>query len=212
MADPTGFIPYAALGGGLAFAAVVQPGPLQAFLLSRAATEGWRRTLPAALSPLLSDGPIAFVALSVLAQFPPRGQHLLRAAGGVLLLYLAWTTFRALRASPGAPDPDQRPTPKTLLQAATVNLLNPNPYLSWALILGPAAVSAWREGPARAVALLVAFYGVMVAGLAVFIVLASSARKLPPRAQRAVSRIAAAVLAALGVWMLAAGLWSLASL
>jgi len=211
MAEPTGFLPYVALGGGLAFAAVVQPGPLQAFLLSRSATDGWRRTLPAALSPLLSDGPIAFVSLFVLAQVPPRAQHLLRAAGGVLLLYLAWTSFRSLRAVVGAPEPDPGAAPKTLLQAAIVNLLNPNPYLSWALVLGPAAISAWRESPARAIALLVTFYGVMVLGLATFIVLASSARRLPPRAQRTVAQTAAGVLAALGAWMLVAGLWSLAS-
>ena len=211
MADPTGFLPYVALGGGLAFAAVVQPGPLQAFLLSRAATDGWRRTLPAALSPLLSDGPIALVTLLILGQLPPFGQLLLRAGGGVLLLYLAWTSFRRLRATSGIPEPDRRATPRTLLEAATVNLLNPNPYLAWALVLGPAAVTAWRGNPLHAVALLAAFYVVMVIGLAAFIVLASTARRLPPRAQRAVALAAAAVLAVLGVSMLVAGLGSLTS-
>jgi len=209
MTDPTGFLPYVALGGGLAFAAVVQPGPLQAFLLSRAATEGWRRTLPAALSPLLSDGPIALVTLLILGQLPPFGQHLLRAAGGVLLLYFAWTTWRRLQATPDAPEPELRATPRTLFEAATVNFLNPNPYLAWALILGPAAVTAWRRNPVYAVALLVAFYAVMVIGLAAFIVLASTSRRLPPRAQRAVARTVAAALAALGVWMLVVGVGSL---
>lgn len=211
MADPTGFLPYVALGGGLAFAAVVQPGPLQAFLLSRAATDGWRRTLPAAFAPLLSDGPIALLALFVLAQFPPSARHLLRVAGGLFLLYLAWTSFRRLQATPGVPELDRRATPRTLLEAATVNLLNPNPYLAWALVLGPAAVTAWRGNPLYAVALLVAFYAVMVAGLAGFIVLASTARGLPPGAQRAVALAAAAVLAVLGVSMLVAGLGSLTS-
>ncbi len=212
MADPSGLLPHVALGGGLAFAAVVQPGPLQAFLLSRATTEGWKRTLPAALSPLLSDGPIALVALVVLGQLPPAGQQLLRAAGGALLLYLAWTSIRSLRAVAGAPEPDPSAAPKTLLQAAIVNLLNPNPYLAWALILGPAAVTAWRGDPVHAVALLASFYVVMVTGLAAFIVLASSARSLPPRARRVVAIAAAAVLAVLGVWMLLVGLRSLASL
>ena len=35
---------YVVLGAGFAFAAVIQPGPLQAFLLSRVAAAGWRRT------------------------------------------------------------------------------------------------------------------------------------------------------------------------
>jgi threonine/homoserine/homoserine lactone efflux protein len=203
-------IPYLALGGGLAFAAVVQPGPLQAFLLSRAATEGWRKTLPAAFSPLLSDGPIALLALLVLSRLPPTAQSLLRAAGGVLLLYLAWTSVRRLRAAPGLAEPGGGEAPKTLFQAAAVNLLNPNPYLAWALVLGPAAISAWQVHPANAAALLVAFYGVMVTGLAAFILLAGSARSLPPRAHRVVGLAAAAVLAGLGFWMLATGLASLA--
>lgn len=198
------------LGGGLAFAAVVQPGPLQAFLLSRAATEGWRRTLPAAFSPLLSDGPIALLTLLVLGQLPPFSQNLLRVAGGVVLLYLSWTSVRALRTPAAAAEPDRHAATRTLLQAATVNLLNPNPYLAWALILGPATVTAWHEHPAHAVALIGAFYGVMVAGLAGFIVLASTARSLPPRAQRAVALASTVVLAVLGVFQLFSGLKALA--
>ena len=212
MPDPTGLLPHVALGGGLAFAAVVQPGPLQAFLLSRATTEGWKRTLPAALSPLLSDGPIALVALVVLGQLPPAGQELLRAAGGALLLYFAWTSLRALRTPAPEGGAEGPATPRTLLQAAFVNLLNPNPYLSWALVLGPAVVTAWRDRPGRAVALVGSFYGVMVVGLAGFIVLASTARRLSPRAQRLVAAASVAVLAVLGVWMLLVGLRSLASL
>jgi len=74
------------LGGGFAFAAAVQPGPLQAYLLSQVAARGWRRTLPAALAPLLSDGPIALLVLLVLGRLSVGAQQALRAAGGVLLL------------------------------------------------------------------------------------------------------------------------------
>jgi len=43
-------------------------------------------------------------------------------------------------------------------------------------VLGPNAVAAWQRSPADAVALIVAFYTVLVAGLAVFIGAAGSAR------------------------------------
>jgi len=198
-------LPYLALGGGLAFAAVIHPGPLQAFLLSRVVTAGWKRTLPAALSPVFSDGPIALLALLLLGRLPALGQHLLRAAGGLLLLYLAWASLRPSRADGGGSGEARDSGPRTLLQATTVNLLNPNPYVAWALVLGPAVLAAWRESPAFAVALLAAFYGVMVAGLAVFIVAASTTRFLGPRAQRTLVVFAAAVLAALGAWQLFAG-------
>lgn len=51
------------------YAAVI-PGPLQAFLLSQTLRVGWKRTLPAALSPLLSDGPIILLFLLLLSQAP----------------------------------------------------------------------------------------------------------------------------------------------
>ncbi|HEY3382487.1 MAG TPA: LysE family transporter [Vicinamibacterales bacterium] len=198
---------YVFLGGGFAFAAVVQPGPLQAFLLSRAAAAGWRRTLPAAFSPVLSDGPIAVLVLLVLGRLPVAGQQVLRTAGGLLLLYLAWAAFRQLRDTSGTRESGRVSAPRTLLQAATVNLLNPSPYLGWALVMGPAFVSAWRQSAGHAAALVVSFYAVMVAGLAGFIVLAGSARLLPPRGQRALVFISAVILAALGVYQFIAGVY-----
>src|SRR5512138_3000939 len=73
------------LGSSLAFAAAIQPGPLQAYLLSSTARHGWKRTLPAALAPLLSDAPIVLTSLFVLTRLPDVAEHVLQAAGGVLL-------------------------------------------------------------------------------------------------------------------------------
>jgi threonine/homoserine/homoserine lactone efflux protein len=195
-----------ALGGGFAFAAVIQPGPLQAYLLSQVAARGWRRTLPAALAPLLSDGPIALLVLLVLGQLSVGAQQLLRAAGGVLLLSLAWSAYRQWRRPSPAAD-EASGTPRTVAQAVLVNLLNPNPYLGWALVLGPNTVAAWHRSPADAVALIMAFYTVLVAGLAVFIVAAGSARFLGPAGQRLLVLLSAAALAALGVYLLAVSVW-----
>lgn len=58
------------IGSGFAFAAAIQPGPLQAFLLSSVAQKGYKRTLPASLAPLLSGGPIALLVLLVLNRVP----------------------------------------------------------------------------------------------------------------------------------------------
>ena len=80
---------YFLIGGGFAFAAAIQPGPLQAFLLSSVAQRGWKRTLPAAFSPLLSDGPIALIVLLVINRLPDVMRRILQIAGGFLLLYLA---------------------------------------------------------------------------------------------------------------------------
>jgi threonine/homoserine/homoserine lactone efflux protein len=200
-------LPYVLLGSGLAFAAVIQPGPLQAFLMSRVAAAGWRRTLPASLAPLISDGPIAVLAVVVLGHMPRAAQEGLRGAGGLLLLYLAWVAYRQWRTPAVAETTGS--TPRTLLQAVLVNLLNPHPYLGWTLILGPTVVTAWSEHPSHAVALVVAFYGTLVASLAAFIALVGTASLLGPRGQRILVGLSAVVLAGLAVYLLAVSIWGL---
>jgi threonine/homoserine/homoserine lactone efflux protein len=192
------------VGSGLAFAAAIQPGPLQAFLISRVAATGWRHTLPACLAPLLSDVPIALLVLLVLGQLPATFQNLLRASGGALLLYFAWVAFRQLRR-PSAPG-SRRSAPRTLLDAVLVNVLNPNPYLGWAFVLGPAAIAAWHVRPSNALALVGAFYGTMVTLLALFILLVGTVHFLGSRVQRALVAASAVALAGLGAYLLATGI------
>lgn len=193
---------YLLFGGGYAFASGVQPGPLQAFLLSRVAESGSRRTLPASLAPLVSDGPIAFLVLLVLKRLPEDMGRILQAAGGLLLLYLAAVAFRQWkRQSVGASD-SRTPAPRTLLQAAAVNILNPNPYLGWSLVLGPKALSAWSRNPAYAVALIVAFYATMVTTLALTVLLFGATSFLCPRGRRTLLFLSAGTLAALGLFQL----------
>ena len=57
---------YIVQGLGYGFTAAVQPGPFQTFVLAQALNRGWRRALPMALAPLLSDGPIITLMLLVL--------------------------------------------------------------------------------------------------------------------------------------------------
>lgn len=193
------------LGGGLAFAAAAQPGPLQAFLIARVTGTGWRRTLPACLAPVISDAPIAALVLLVLGQIPPAAQHALRAAGGLLLLYLAWGALRQWR-EPAASGPPPS-APRTLLEAVMVNVLNPNPYLGWALVLGPTAVTAWREAPSHAVVFVGSFYGLMVLMLALFVLLLGTVSLLGPRGRRALLGLSAMALAGLGLFLLLIEIW-----
>ena len=92
-----GMLAYLLLGVTFAFAAAVQPGPLQAYLVSRTLSHGWRRALPAAFSPLLSDGPIIVLALLALSRLPAGFERGLRLAGGAFLLFLAWRAARTWR-------------------------------------------------------------------------------------------------------------------
>ncbi len=200
---------YVLLGGGLGLAAGLQPGPMLAFLLARAAAAGWRRTLPACLAPLLSDGPIALVSLLLLSRLGPSFEVVLQAAGGVLLLYFAAVGFRQWRR-PEVPALEGS-APRTVVEAALLNLLNPNPYLGWSLVLGPALVTAWRESAVHALAFVVSLYGTMCGTMAVFVLVVGATGALAPASRRGLSLIGAALLAVLGVFLLSVSLWRVAA-
>lgn len=193
---------YLILGITYAFAAAVQPGPLQTYLISQTLTHNWRRTLPAALSPLLSDGPIILLVLLVLSRVPLWMAQALRLAGGVFVLYLAWGALKAWRTYDAQ---HMQPAPSSLLRAALVNVLNPNPYISWTLVLGPLLLKGWRETPSHGVALLAGFYGTMVLALAATIVLFAAARNLGPRVTRLLIALSSVALACFGCYLLWGG-------
>ena len=183
-----------------AFAAAVQPGPLQAFLVSQALSRGWRRTLPAAFAPLLSDGPIILLVLFVLTHVPAWLVTLLQGLGGLFLLTLAfgaWKSWRDYTALQAAPPPERQ---QTLFKAALINLLNPNPYLGWSLVMGPLLLKGWREAPAYGIALLIGFYVPLIACSLGIVLLFASARSLGPKVGRALVGISALALAAFGLY------------
>lgn len=193
-------IEYLVIGGGFAFAAAAQPGPLQAFLLSKVASVGWRRTLPAALAPLISDVPIAFLILVLLHNVAHGFESILRAAGGVVLLYFAVKAFLEWRNALLGTKRENPSAPRTLVQAVAVNIVNPGPYIGWSLILGPLVVQQWPHQPQNAVALIASFYLVMVLCLGLFILILGTTSFLGPRGRRFLLLASSIALAALGLY------------
>lgn len=192
-------------GAALGLSATATPGPLQAFLISRAVQYGWKRTLPAALAPLLSDGPIVALVLLVLTQLPPEFIRVIRLAGGIYVVYLAWRTFLAFRHFSGSQLP-QKTGQQTLLQAMGINLLNPNPYIFWSLAAGPTVLQGWVIDPVLALVFIAGFYGIFVLSSAVLIVLFSSARALGPRAIRLLLGLSALALLLFGIYQVYQGI------
>jgi threonine/homoserine/homoserine lactone efflux protein len=91
---------YILQGMAYGFAAATQPGPFQTYLILQALKRGWKRTLPMALAPLLSDGPIILLVLLVLTQVPLWLVRSLRVAGGFFLIYLAIGAWRTGTVKP----------------------------------------------------------------------------------------------------------------
>jgi threonine/homoserine/homoserine lactone efflux protein len=192
------------LGSGFAFAAAVQPGPLQAFLFSSVLQNGWKRTLPASLSPLLSDGPIALLVLFLLNHISTTVHGILQAAGGFLLLYFAWAGYRQWKRFTVPEQDSNNVMPRTFIQAASINILNPNPYLGWSLVLGPAFLASWHVNHIVALTLILAFYSTMVLVLACIIFLFGTTSFLSPTGRRSLLLISAAILAVMGLYQLSA--------
>ena len=196
---------YLIWGITLGFAAGVQPGPMSTYIVSQTLANGWRRTLPAVMAPLISDGPIALVTLMILSKVPPDFVHVLRLVGGAFILYLAWGAWKTWRAYDDKTVPVAQSSRQSVLKAATVNLLNPNPYLGWSLVIGPLMLKGWRETPTHGIAMLVGFYGTVIATMAATVFLFSLARKIGPKVTRVSIGLSALALACFGVYQLVAG-------
>jgi threonine/homoserine/homoserine lactone efflux protein len=193
---------YLVQGITFGFAAAMQPGPMQAYLVSQALDHGWRRALPVTFAPLISDGPIIALVLLVLTRMPEWLERVLQTAGGCYLLYLAYSTYVSWRLYDAKQAEPTRSRTFNVFKAALVNLLNPNPYLGWMLVMGPLLLEGWRIAPANGIALVLAFYCTMVAGAMGIVVLFSSARSLGPRVNRAMIGVSAIGLALLGLFQL----------
>lgn len=203
-------IVYLVLGITFGFAAAVQPGPMQTFLISRALTHGWRHTLPLTCAPIISDIPIVILVLLVLNTVPDWLGNVLRMAGGIFLLYLAWGAFRTLRNFVSNSTNVPQSVTQNFFKAITVNLLNPNPYLAWSLVMGPLLLQGWREAPGHGTALLVGFYTALVLTAAGIILVVSAIRRLGTKVSRVLIGVSAAAFAGFGLYQLwsgAAGLW-----
>jgi len=194
------------LGAGFAFAAAMQPGPTQSYLLTATMSRGWRRTLPAAFAPLLSDAPIFVVAVFFLSRVPPAFVRFLHLGGAAFLFYLAYGAFRTWQSLDPRKMPDTTDGQSTLVQAALVNFLNPNPWLGWSLVMGPLFLAAYRQTPAHGVALVAGFYGVMVLSLAGIISLFAYARSLGPRVIKGSMLLSVATLTGFAFYQLWMGI------
>jgi threonine/homoserine/homoserine lactone efflux protein len=197
---------YIIQGIGYGFAAAVQPGPFQTFLIVQSLNKGWQKTLPAAFAPLLSDGPIIAFCMLVLSQVPLWLERFLYIAGGLFVLYLTYGAYEAWRKfEPSLPTP-QTDKERSILKAAFVNVLSPGPYLFWSLVTGPILLAGWRETYLYGLGFLGSFYTTMILSLTAIIVGFSVARQLGPKINRALLGISAIALFCFGLYQLWLGI------
>jgi threonine/homoserine/homoserine lactone efflux protein len=198
---------YILQGIGYGFAGAVQPGPFQTYLISQTITKGWKRTLPAALAPLLSDGPIIALCLFVLSQIPTWLQRFLYIAGGLFVLYLAYSAHKSWKNfDPDIPYYIEAGTQQSVFKAALINMLSPGPYIFWSLVTGPILLLGWRETPIHGIGFMAGFYITMILSLTAIIFIFGTARKLGPNVNAALLGISAIALFCFGFFQLWLGM------
>ena len=197
---------YLIQGIGYGFAAAVQPGPFQTYLISQTLTKGWRKALPAAFAPLISDGPIICVALLVLNQIPIWFERILYVASGLFILYLAYKASMAWRNFNGSYEGGDSSVKQGLIRAVMVNAMSPGPYIYWGLVTGPILLAGWREALVNGLGFLISFYATIILSLSAIIVVFGTARLLGPKVNHTMLGVSAIALIGFGFYQLWIGI------
>jgi threonine/homoserine/homoserine lactone efflux protein len=188
------------------FAAAVQPGPFQTYIISQTLIHGKERTLPSVLAPLISDGPIILMVMLILTRLPLLLVILLRVVGGLYIGGLAVGALRAYKALNAGSPQTALANHRGLLKAVIVNMLNPSVYLYWSLVTGPILVIGWREAHAKGIGFLMGFYLTVIVALACIVMLSDASGRIGPAANRKLRFIAAVTLFGFGLYQVGMGM------
>src|SRR5512136_1927261 len=115
-------------GAALGLSAAATPGSLQTLLISETLLGGFKRGARITLTPLITDAPIIVAVLLILNRVPPVVLQLLSIAGGLFVLYLAWSLFKQWRSNTQLQVNVEGAQPigwRGLWRASIVNWLNP---------------------------------------------------------------------------------------
>jgi threonine/homoserine/homoserine lactone efflux protein len=196
----------AALGMGFALASA--PGPVQAVILSEAVRGGPGRGLRVTAGAALTFGTLLVALALGIASVAIDGTPLrvLQVLGGILLVWLAVDGLRA--SAPMAPEADGRGGLPPMARGSLAVLLNPGAWLFLAGVATPVLASAaLGGGRASAVLTAVALEAGTATGDALLAILAGTGiRRLGAERVRLTQRLLAAILAALGAWLIYLGL------
>lgn len=185
---------YLLQGAGLGLSAAASPGPFQTYLINQTLIGGWRRSVPLAIVPLISDPIIILMVILVLEQLPSQFLDWISLAGGFFILYLATSFWRQLRLSPETLPEPQRGSGGVMRKGVLMNLFSPGPYTYWILVNGPILLAAMRQSPFQGLAFLIGFYTVIIMGFLAIVMIFHQARKLGPRLVRVMTLISVLIL------------------
>lgn len=199
------------IASGITFGlnASLLPGPLQTYLIQLTLSLGWRRSIVGVLAPLIADIPIIILMVFLLTNFPPEIGRLLQVAGGVFLLWIAWSTWRQIRAGVvlgGGEGTVELTRRRVLARMVGVIWLSPGPYIFWSTVNGPLFVQGMRQSVWHGIAFLLAFYGTFLGMLTLFVFIFDRARQLDRRVTQTLLIVTVVALVILGLHFIAQGI------
>lgn len=196
---------YLTQGLAMGLYAALQPGPFQTYILSESLRRGWRKALPMAFAPLVSDLPPVLLTLLVLSRMPQGVLDGLRIAGGLLMLYLARGAYKAFTEEQEKSTAAEATPARSLFSAAAINILSPSVYLFWSTIGAPIVLEGWQISPMHGLSFIIGMYAVFIPSLATLIILFAQTGRLPAKAQKWIGYGLALLLALLGLYQIYVG-------
>jgi threonine/homoserine/homoserine lactone efflux protein len=197
---------YFLQGVALALPLTITPSPFKIFLISQTLAYGWKRTLPASLVPLVTDGPIIVLVLLLLTQIPAWLVDTLHILGGCLILYLAGRILTLLRADSPAFTATDQAAHQSFIKAVAVNVMNPNPYLLWGVVAGPIVLESWRQSFGLGLSFIAGFYVTVVLGMASLVIVFATVGRLGPRLNKILIALAGLTLLLFGLNQIVVGI------
>jgi len=186
----------------------VSPGPLLALAISTTLRRGLRAGLVIASAPLVTDTLFIVLTVTILSQLPTSVIAGLSLVGAVVIAWFAWENAREARTADisqlrRAPVSSGRFTHLArvpLVQAVTVNILNPAPWLFWISAGAPILIGFAGDGLPLAIAFLIGFYVAIVGSKALLVAaIAAGRHRLSNRGYRAILAGVAVMLAFIAV-------------
>ena len=165
------------------------------------------KKLPAAEIPpvTLAAPPSDFGTRMAIA--PPATLAVIGVIGSGYVVYLGWETVHTARrasdlvwhsARQGAPVTGRQ----SLQRGATVNALNPHPYLFWATVGGPTLLAAFNQSLLQGALFLLGFYAALIGSkVAVAALVHSQSRRFSPVWYERILVLLGLLLIGLGVWL-----------
>ncbi len=153
-------IELAVAGISLGLYSGFSPGPLLVLVVSQTLEYGYKEGIKVALAPLITDLPIILVSVLFISLISKYNLILgvISILGGVYLGYMAYQSLK----TKGLAENIENHNPQSLQIGATVNLLNPSPYLFWITIGSPMMITAYKENLLSMLLFLGVFYTCLV--------------------------------------------------